>query len=69
VAVAGESSRLGLPADLVWLPLDPPAALETCLLARRGGANPAAERLLTVAEEVAEELGWRGAPAVDAARR
>lgn len=69
VAVAGESSRLGLPADLVWLPLDPPAALETCLLARRGGANPAAERLLTVAEEVADELGWRGAPAVDAARR
>jgi DNA-binding transcriptional LysR family regulator len=68
VAVAGESSRLGLPADIVWLPLDPPAALETCLVARPGGANPAAERLLTVAEEVADELGWRGAPAGDAAQ-
>lgn len=68
VAITGESSRLGLPADLVWLPLDPPAALETRLLARAGRANPAAERLLTVAEEVADELGWRGAPAVDAAR-
>ncbi len=69
VAITGESSRLGLPADLVWLPLDPPAALETRLLARAGRANPAAERLLTVAEEVADEFGWRGAPAVDAARR
>jgi DNA-binding transcriptional LysR family regulator len=69
VALAGESARLGLPGGLVWRPLDPPALFETHLLIRPGGANPAAERLLAVAEEVADELGWRGAPAVDAARR
>jgi DNA-binding transcriptional LysR family regulator len=60
VALAGESARLGLPGDLVWLPLDPPTAFETRLLARAGGTNPAAERLLAAAEEVADELGWRG---------
>jgi DNA-binding transcriptional LysR family regulator len=59
VAMAGESARLGLPAGLVWRPLDPPALFETHLLARTGGANPAAGRLMTVAEEVADELGWR----------
>jgi DNA-binding transcriptional LysR family regulator len=47
----------------------PPAQLETRLLARAHGASPAARRLLAVAEEVADELGWRGGPAVDAARR
>ena len=67
VALAGESARLGLPGDLVWLPLDPPAAFETRLLARADATNPAAERLLTAAEEVADELGWRGAD--DAAGR
>jgi DNA-binding transcriptional LysR family regulator len=69
VAMAGESARLGLPEGLVWRPLDPPALFETHLLARADGANPAAERVLTVAEQVADELGWRGAAAVDAARR
>jgi DNA-binding transcriptional LysR family regulator len=69
VAMTGESARLGLPEGLVWRPLDPPALFETHLLARAGGANPAAARLMTVAEEVADELGWRGTPAVDAARR
>jgi DNA-binding transcriptional LysR family regulator len=70
VAIAGESSRLGLPADLVWLPLDPPAALETRLLARAGGTSPAAARLLAAAEEVADELGWREpVMAGDAGRR
>jgi hypothetical protein len=69
VAMAGQSARLGLPGDLVWRPLDPPALFETRLLARPGGANPAAERLMTVAEEVADELGWRDAPAGDADRR
>ena len=68
VAIAGQSVRLGLPGGLVWRPLEPPALFETRLLARPGGANPAAERLMTVAEEVADELGWRGAPAGDAAR-
>ena len=59
VALAGESARLGLPGDLVWLPLEPPAAFETRLLTRAGGTNPAAERLLDAAEEVADDLGWR----------
>jgi DNA-binding transcriptional LysR family regulator len=68
VALAGESARLGLPGDLVWLPLDPPAAFATCLLTRSGGTNPAAERLLDTAEEVADDLGWR-AGAGDAAGR
>jgi len=68
VALAGESARLGLPGDLVWLPLDPPAAFETRLLTRAGGTNPAAERLLDAAEEVADDLGWRAA-AGDAAGR
>jgi DNA-binding transcriptional LysR family regulator len=65
VALAGESSRLGLPGGLVWLPLDPPAVFETRLLTRAGGTSAAAERLLAVAEEVADEMGWRG----DAAER
>jgi DNA-binding transcriptional LysR family regulator len=69
VAIAGESSRLGLPADLVWRPLDPPAALETRLLARANGASPAAGRLLAEAEDVADELGWREAPGGDAVQR
>jgi len=68
VALAGESARLGLPGDLVWLPLDPPAAFETRLLTRAGGTTPAAERLLDAAEEVADDLGWR-AGAGDAAGR
>jgi DNA-binding transcriptional LysR family regulator len=65
VALAGESSRLGLPGGLVWLPLDPPAVFETRLLTRAGGTSAAAQRLLAVAEEVADEMGWRG----DAAER
>lgn len=68
VALAGESARLGLPGDLVWVPLDPPAAFETRLLTRAGGTTPAAERLLDAAEEVADDLGWR-AGAGDAAGR
>jgi DNA-binding transcriptional LysR family regulator len=59
VAIVGESTRVGLPGELVWLPLSPPAALPVALLARRADRAPAAARLLDAAEEVADELGWR----------
>jgi len=46
----------------------PATPFETRLLARAGGTNPAIERLLDAAEEVAGEPGWRAA-AGDAAGR
>ena len=70
IAIVGESSRLGLPAELAWLPLHPPAALETRLLARAVGRTAAADRLLAAAEEIADEFGWRAeVPAGHAERR
>lgn len=58
IAIVGESSRVGLPDDLIWLPLAPEAVLESRLLSRRLGRPPAVERLLRAAEEIARELGW-----------
>ena len=70
VAIVGESSRIGLPGELAWLPLAPPAALETRLLARAFGRSAAAARLLAAAEQIADELGWRAdVPAGHAERR
>ena len=60
VAIVGESTRVGLPAELAWLPLVPPVALPVRLLARTLDRAPAVDRLLTAAEEVADQLGWRG---------
>ena len=59
VAIVGESWRLNLPGELVWLPLTPPAALEARLLARTLDRAPALDRLLNTVEEIADELGWR----------
>jgi DNA-binding transcriptional LysR family regulator len=62
VAIVGESTRVGLPAELAWLPLSPPVALPVRLLARRQDRPPAVDRLLGAAEVVADELGWRAMP-------
>jgi len=58
-AIVGESTRVGLPADLAWVPLVPRAALPVSLLARQLYRTPAVGRLLDAAEAVADELGWR----------
>ena len=58
VAVVGESSRLGLPDELCWVPLAPEAALAVSLVARRHRRSPAVTRMLEAAEGIARELGW-----------
>jgi DNA-binding transcriptional LysR family regulator len=58
VAVIGESSRRGLPEELRWVPLSPPAALEVSLVARRYNRPPAVDRMLETAAEVSAGLGW-----------
>jgi DNA-binding transcriptional LysR family regulator len=67
VAVVGESTLAGLPPDLVWIPLSPPALLEIALLVRERDRPPVVDRLLSVALDVARELGWL--PAGHAAAR
>jgi DNA-binding transcriptional LysR family regulator len=67
VAIVGESTLSGLPSDLAWIPLAPPATLEIALLVRDHDRAPAVERLLAVARDVARELRWL--PAGDAAVR
>ena len=59
VAIVGESTRISVPDRLTWVPLVPPATLEIRLLARALGRPPAVTRLVTSAQEVADELGWR----------
>jgi DNA-binding transcriptional LysR family regulator len=58
VAITGESSRVGLPAELVWLPVRPPARQEVGLVVRRYGRPPALDTLLAAATAVATEFGW-----------
>lgn len=59
VAVIGESSSsLGLPAELLWLPLSPPASFAVSLLARRHNRSPAVNRILDAAPAICAELGW-----------
>ena len=58
VAIIGESSRQGLPDELRWLPLSPPAALDVSLVARRYNRPPAVDRMLETALEVSAVLGW-----------
>jgi len=65
IAIVGESSRSGVPDELVWLPLEPPATLEVQLLVRSARRTPAADAVVAAAEAIADELGWRG----DAAAR
>jgi DNA-binding transcriptional LysR family regulator len=61
VAIVGESTRVGLPAELAWVRLEPPVAFPVKLLARSLDRPPSVERLLVAAEEIADELGWRTA--------
>jgi DNA-binding transcriptional LysR family regulator len=61
VAIVGESTRVGLPSELAWVRLEPPAALPVKLLVRAGDRQPAVARLLDAAEAIADELGWRAA--------
>jgi DNA-binding transcriptional LysR family regulator len=58
VTIIGESSRQGLPAEMRWIPLSPPAALEVSLVARRYNRPAAVERMLDTAAEVSAALGW-----------
>jgi DNA-binding transcriptional LysR family regulator len=59
VTVIGESSSsLGLPGELVWLPLSPPVSFPVSLLARRHNRSPAVNRLLDAAAAICGELGW-----------
>lgn len=70
VAIVGDSTRVGLPGGLAWIPLEPPAAFEVRMLARTLNRPPPVERFLDVAEIVADELAWREAPrAADAELR
>jgi hypothetical protein len=62
VAIVGESTQVGLPAELAWRPLSPPAALPVRLLARKLDRAPAVDRVLAAAGEVADALGWRAMP-------
>ena len=58
VAIVGESTLAGLPPDLDWIPLSPPATVEIALLARDRDRPPVVDRVLAVAVDVARELGW-----------
>jgi DNA-binding transcriptional LysR family regulator len=59
VVIAGESTAaLGLPEELCWLELTPPARLEVSLLARRHNRSPAVTRMLDTATAICGELGW-----------
>jgi DNA-binding transcriptional LysR family regulator len=61
VAIVGESTLAGLPPELAWIPLSPPAALEIALLVRARDRPPLVERVLALAPEVAREFGWLAA--------
>jgi DNA-binding transcriptional LysR family regulator len=67
VAIVGESTLAGLPPDLAWVPLSPPATVEVALLVRDRDRPPVVDRLLAIALDVARELGWL--PAGHAAAR
>jgi DNA-binding transcriptional LysR family regulator len=57
VTMVGESGRVGLPAGLIWLPLEPPAAVEVHLVTREK-PSPSVERLVNIARATAERGGW-----------
>ena len=58
VTIVGETGRVGLPAGLVWLPLEPAAAVEIHLITRGQNRSPAIERLVKVAVETSQRHGW-----------
>ena len=58
VAIVGESSRIGLPEELCWLPLTPRASLEVSFVSRRHNRSPAIDRVLDEAAGISYSLGW-----------
>lgn len=58
VSVVGESTTSGLPEELRWVSLSPPACFEVSLIARAHGRSPAVSRMLDAAVAIAEDLGW-----------
>lgn len=58
ITIVGETGRVGLPAGLVWLPLEPASAVEIHLITRGQNRSPAIERLLRVAVETSRQQGW-----------
>ena len=58
VTIVGESGRVGLPAGLVWLPLEPAAAVDIHLITRGRNRSPAIERMVAVAVETSRQHGW-----------
>jgi LysR family transcriptional regulator, benzoate and cis,cis-muconate-responsive activator of ben and cat genes len=58
VSIVGESSRSGMPDELCWVPLSPPASLEVSFLARRHHRSPAVSRMLDASAAISGDLGW-----------
>jgi DNA-binding transcriptional LysR family regulator len=58
VAIVGESSRLGLPDELCWVPLHPQVRLEVSFLVRSHNRRPVVDRILDAAGAIAAELQW-----------
>jgi DNA-binding transcriptional LysR family regulator len=58
VSIVGESSRVGLPDGLCWLPVVPAATVEVGVVARRHNRSPVADRMLEDAVVIGAELGW-----------
>ncbi|WP_063837034.1 LysR family transcriptional regulator [Phaeacidiphilus oryzae] len=58
VTIVGASGQVGLPGGLVWLPLDPPAAMEVHLITRADERSASVERMLEVARATAARDGW-----------
>jgi DNA-binding transcriptional LysR family regulator len=58
VTIVGETGRVGLPAGLVWLPLEPAEVVEIHLITRGQNRSPAIERLVKVAVETSRQHGW-----------
>jgi DNA-binding transcriptional LysR family regulator len=58
VAIVGESTLAGLPPDLAWIALSPAVTLEVALLVRNRDRPPVVDRVIALAADVADELGW-----------
>ena len=58
VTIVGETGRVGLPAGLVWLPLEPAEPVQIHLITRGQNRSPAIERLVKVAVEKSRQQGW-----------
>ncbi|HXO08620.1 MAG TPA: LysR substrate-binding domain-containing protein [Solirubrobacteraceae bacterium] len=58
VSIIGESTTSGLPEELSWVALEPPACFEVSLIARRHSRSPAVGRVLDSAVVISADLGW-----------